>query len=32
MIRSALPLEQFRAAIADAWVAPEDARNQRGAD
>ena len=28
MIRSALPLEQFRAAIADARVAPEGARNK----
>ena len=32
MIRGALPLEQFRAAIADAWVAPEGARNRSGAD
>ena len=28
MIRGALPLEQFRAAIADARVAPEGTRNQ----
>ena len=28
MIQGALPLEQFRAAIADARVAPEDARNK----
>ena len=32
MIRGALPLKQFRAAIADARVASEGARNQRGAD
>ena len=32
MIRGALPLEQFRAAIADARVAPEGARNRSGAD
>ena len=32
MIRRALPLEQFRAAIADARVAPEDRRNKSGAD
>ena len=32
MIRGALPLEQFRAAIADAWVAPEGARNRSGTD
>ena len=32
MIRSALPLEQFRAAIADARVAPEGARNRSGTD
>ena len=32
MIRGALPLKQFRAAIADAWVAPEGGWNQRGAD
>ena len=32
MIRGALPLKQFRAAIADARVAPEGARNQSGAD
>ena len=32
MIRGTLPLEQFRAAIADARVAPEGARNRSGAD
>ena len=32
MIRGALPLEQFRAAIADARVAPEGARNRSGTD
>ena len=32
MIRGVLPLEQFRAAIADARVAPEGARNRSGAD
>ena len=32
MIRSALPLEQFRAAIADVRVAPDGARNRSGAD
>ena len=32
MIRGALPLEQFRAAIADARVAPEVARNRSGAN
>ena len=32
MIRGALLLEQFRAAIADARVAPEGARNKSGAD
>ena len=32
MIRSALPQQQFRAAIADARVAPEGGWNQRGAD
>ena len=32
MIRSALPLQQSRAAIADARVASEGGRNQRGAD
>ena len=32
LIRDALPLKQFRAAIADAWVAPEGGWNQRGAD
>ena len=32
MIRGALPLEHFRAAIADARVAPEGARNRSGAD
>ena len=32
MIRGAPPLEQFRAAIADAWVAPEGARNRSGTD
>ena len=32
MIRGALPLEQFSAAIADARVAPEGARNRSGAD
>ena len=32
MIRGALPLEQFRAAIADARVASEGGWNQRGAD
>ena len=32
MIRGALPLEQFRAAIANARVAPEGGRNKRGAD
>ena len=32
MIRGALPLEQFRAAIADARVASEGEWNQRGAD
>ena len=32
MIRGALPVEQFRAAIADARVAPEGARNRSGAD
>ena len=32
MIRGALPLEQFRAAIADARIAPEGARNRSGAD
>ena len=32
MIRGALPLEQFRAAIADARVAPEGARNKSSAD
>ena len=32
MIRGALPLERFRAAIADARVAPEGARNRSGAD
>ena len=32
MIRGALPQQQFRAAIADARVAPEGARNRSGAD
>ena len=32
MIWGALPLEQFRAAIADARVAPEGTRNRSGAD
>ena len=32
MIRGALPLQQSRAAIADARVASEGGRNQRGAD
>ena len=32
MIRGALPLEQFSAAIADARVAPQGARNRSGAD
>ena len=32
MIRGALPLEQFRAAIANARVAPEGGRNKSGAD
>ena len=32
MIRGALPLKQFRAAIADARVASEGARNRSGAD
>ena len=32
MIRGALPLKQFRAAIADARVASEGGWNQRGAD
>ena len=32
MIRGALPLEQFRAAIPDARVASEGGWNQRGAD
>ena len=32
MNQGALPLEQFRAAIADARVAPEGARNRSGAD
>ena len=32
MIRGALPLEQFRAAIADARIAPEGVRNRSGAD
>ena len=32
MIRGALPLEHFRAAIADARVAPEGTRNRSGAD
>ena len=32
MVRGALPLEQFRAAIADARVASEGEWNQRGAD
>ena len=32
MIRSALPRQQFRAAIGDARVAPEGARNRSGAD
>ena len=32
MIRSALPLEQFRVAIADARFASEGARNRSGAD
>ena len=32
MIRGALPLEQFRAAIADERVAPEGTRNRSGAD
>ena len=32
MIRRALPLEQFRAAIADARIAPEGTRNRSGAD
>ena len=32
MIRGALPQQQFRAAIADVRVAPEGARNRRGAD
>ena len=32
MIRGSLPLEQFRAAIADARVTPEGARNRSGAD
>ena len=32
MIRGALPLEQFRAAIADTRIAPEGARNRSGAD
>ena len=32
MIRGALPPEQFRAAIAEARIAPEGARNGSGAD
>ena len=32
LIRGALPLKQFRAAIADSRVAPEGARNRSGAD
>ena len=32
MIRGALPLEHFRAAIADARAAPEGTRNRSGAD
>ena len=32
MNRGALPLEQFRAAIADARIAPEGVRNRSGAD
>ena len=32
MIRGALPPEQFRAAIADARIAPEGVRNRSGAD
>ena len=32
MIRSALPQQQFRAAIADARIAPEGVRNRSGAD
>ena len=32
MIRGALPLEQFRAAIVNVRVAPEGARNRSGAD
>ena len=32
MIRGALPQQQFRAAIADARVAPKGARNRSGAD
>ena len=32
MMRSALPQQQFRAAIADARVAPEGARNRSGTD
>ena len=32
MIRGALPLKQFRAAITDAWVAPEGGGNRSGAD
>ena len=32
MIRGVLPQQQFRAAIADARVAPEGARNRSGAD
>ena len=32
MIQGALPLEQFRAAIADVRVAPDGARNRSGAD
>ena len=32
MIRGVLPPEQFRAAIADARIAPEGVRNRSGAD
>ena len=32
LIRDALPLKQFHAAIADAWVAPEGVRNWSGTD
>ena len=32
MIRGALPLEMFRAAVAHARVAPEGARNKSSAD